>query len=563
MDHGQERLKTDFLVIGSGIAGLVAALKAADVGSVVIVTKKSVVDGSSSLAQGGIACVVGEDDSLEAHVRDTLEAGAGICREDVVRQVVAAGPERLRELIELGVSFTRRAEMDPDHDATPDSFDLGREGGHSHRRVLHKGDITGRELIRVLRQRCLEHPNIRILENHHAIDLISSRRLGWDGPNRCLGAYVLECGPNRVHIILGKLVFLATGGVGRVYQYTTNPDVAAGEGVAMAYRAYAEIANMEFLQFHPTLLFHPLAKSFLISEAVRGEGAVLKIKSGDDYQEFMADYHELRGLAPRDVVARAIDRELKRGGQPCAWLDIRRQPESFLRKRFPNIFQTCLDCGINMATDLVPVVPAAHYCCGGVRTDVNGRTCVEGLYAIGEVGCTGLHGANRLASNSLLEAVVVAHNAVETARRELGQVDSRHLENGSRHRPPDWSRGKAVDADEMIVIYHNWDEIRRFMWDYVGIFRTNKRLARAKQRANMIRREIETNYWDFVLTPELVELHNMASVAEMIVDSALARTESIGLHYNADCPQADPASAGQETILRRAGFEKMAHWHNI
>jgi L-aspartate oxidase len=551
-DPEQRRFRHAYLIIGSGMAGLTAALEAAEHGAVALITKKRAVDCNTAYAQGGLACVIDPADSFDSHVEDTLKAGAGLCDDEVVRSIVRHGPPRIRELIDMGVRFTRGIDLEEDGD---EGFDLAREGGHSERRILHCGDITGRELVRVLLDRVRSHPNITVFEAYHAVDLISTRRLGWDGPNRCLGAYVLDPHTRAVHTFLASFTILATGGAGKVYLYTSNPDVACGEGVAMAYRAYAEIANMEFYQFHPTCLYHPSAKSFLISEAVRGEGAVLKVKRDDEYVPFMEAYHELGSLAPRDIVARAIDRELKRSGQACVYLDIRHHEESFLRRRFPNIFATCLGFGINMAIDLIPVVPAAHYCCGGVRTDTNGRTCISNLYAAGEVGHTGLHGANRLASNSLLEALVVAHNAVRHSQASADTVDNSHLDASPQQRVPDWARGNAVDPDELIVISHNWDEIRRFMWDYVGIFRTTKRLQRAKSRVRNIRKEIEHFYWDFILTADLVELRNMASVAEMIIDSALARHASIGLHYNVDFPVLDAADTPMETVLRRPGFD--------
>jgi L-aspartate oxidase len=550
----QQRLTCDYLVIGSGAAGLTAALKAAEIGSVLVITKKGASDCTSSWAQGGVSCVIDDEDSFESHVQDTLRAGAFLCKEDVVRHIVEAGPKRIQKLIDLGVQFTRRGDIE-EGSSDGEAYDLGAEGGHSHRRILHAGDITGREIMRALIDACEKRAGITILDEHQAVDLISSRCLDWDGANRCLGAYVLDRRTSTVHTILSRFVILATGGAGKAYLYTSNPDVACGEGIAMAYRAYAEIANMEFFQFHPTCLYHPMAGSFLISEAVRGEGAVLKIKQGDEYVEFMENYDERASLAPRDIVARAIDRELKKSGQPCVYLDIRHHGEAFLKKRFPNIFAACESFGYNMATDLIPVVPAAHYCCGGVRNDINGVTCVENLYAIGEVGCTGLHGANRLASNSLLEALVLGNNAVEHSEKCFAEADVRHLNNGQRP-VPDWNANDAADPDELIVVYHNWDEIRRFMWDYVGIFRTTKRLQRAKTRIRNIRKEIEHFYWDFTITADLIELRNMASVAEMIIDSALARQESIGLHYNHDFPVVDGKNSKKETILRRPGFQK-------
>ncbi|MDQ0291541.1 L-aspartate oxidase [Oligosphaera ethanolica] len=542
-----QRIHSEYLIIGSGLAGLTAALEAAKFGQVMVITKYKAEDCNTRYAQGGIACVIDENDTFDAHVADTITAGAGLCHPDVVREIVMAGPARVRDLEQYGLNFTRQGDI---HDSvSPEQaqqFDLGREGGHSARRVLHAGDITGREVSEVLLARCRANRNITILENHLAVDLITTRHFTWRGENCCLGAYVMDIGSHEIKTFISRFTFLATGGAGKVYLCTCNPDIACGDGVAMAYRASAEIANMEFYQFHPTILFHPKAKSFLISEAVRGEGAILKVKRNGDYVEFMQDYHELKSLAPRDIVARAIDNELKRTGQECAWLDIRHKSEDFLRKRFPNIYQECLRFGVDMATDLIPVVPAAHYCCGGVRTDVNGVSTVKGLYAIGEVGCTGLHGANRLASNSLLEAMVVGYNAVKHSHEcpeDVPNIDDEMI--------PDWQHGDAVNSDEQVVISHNWDEIRRFMWDYVGIVRTDKRLERAKNRIRMLRKEIEKYYWNFLLTPDLVELRNLASVAEMIIDSAIARHESRGLHYNLDYPVANSDLAGKDTILRR------------
>lgn len=557
MSHDPRQITQDFLILGSGLAGLTAALQAAAHGTVAIVTKKAANACNTFWAQGGIAAVLDEDDSVEQHVADTIAAGCGLCDEEVVRAIVEAGPARIHDLIGWGVNFTRRTEVDQ---VAKDELHLGQEGGHSRRRIAHCGDITGRDLSRALLSQVAAHPNITLYENHHAVDLVVSRRLGWDGPNRCVGAYVYDRTRRTVDTFLSRFTILATGGAGKVYLYTSNPEVACGEGVAMAYRAYAEVANMEFYQFHPTCLYHPHAGSFLISEALRGEGAILKAKHGDAYVPFVEDQHEMGSLAPRDIVARAIDRELKRSGRPCVYLDIRHHDEAYLRRRFPNIYDTCLKFGINMAAEPIPVVPAAHYCCGGVMTDIHGATRVGQLYAAGEVGHTGLHGANRLASNSLLEAMVVAHNAVAHAVQHFHEVDSRHLTetSGPRH-VPNWTRGNAIDADELIVIYHNWDEIRRFMWDYVGIFRTTKRLQRAKSRIRNIRKEIEHFYWDFILTADLVELRNMASVAEMIIDCALQRHASIGLHFNADYPVVDGQHTPTRTVVRRPGFEKALH----
>ncbi len=541
-----QRRTCDFLVIGTGIAGLFAALKAARHGDVTIVTKSTAEECNTRYAQGGIACVMEAGDSFDAHLADTLNAGAGLCHEDVVRDIVSAGPARIQELVDLGLHFTRRGEVAEAPDAQDaEAYDLGREGGHTRRRILHSGDITGQEVAKVLLQRCRENPRITILENHIAVDLLSTRHTRWQDENWCLGAYVMDKATHAIRTIISRVTILATGGAGKVYLYTTNPDVATGDGVAMAYRAYAEIADMEFFQFHPTCLYHPNTKPFLISEAVRGEGAVLKVRRKGEFVEFMQDYHPMASLAPRDIVARAIDNELKRTGEACAYLDIRHKDEAFLKRRFPNIFAQLKKLGINMTKDLIPVVPAAHYCCGGVRTDIAGRTTVHGLYAVGEVGCTGLHGANRLASNSLLEALVTAHNAVEDAAARAGDTAPVPADS-----VPDWNPGDASDSDEQVVITHNWQEIRRFMWDYVGIVRTNKRLERAKNRIRLIRNEIEKYYWDSILTPDLVELRNLASVAEMIIDCAVARRESRGLHYNADYPMKNQPPA-KDTLLRR------------
>ena len=516
----------DYLVLGSGIAGLSYALRVAPHGRVAILTKKNRAESNTNYAQGGIAAVTSKEDSFELHVRDTLEAGAGLCKEAAVRQIIEQGPARIAELIELGMHFTER-EIPRSRGAR--ELDLGREGGHSKRRILHAKDITGREIERSLLEAVDAQPNIEVFENHLAIDLITSRKLGLPGDNRCLGVYVLNKTTGQVETFAAPVTILATGGCGKVYLYTTNPDIATGDGVAMAYRAGAGVANMEFIQFHPTCLYHPQAKSFLISEAVRGEGGVLKSMDG---VEFMDGYHPLRSLAPRDIVARAIDSEMKKSGADHVWLDITHKPARFLIERFPNIYRTCLNYGIDMTKDPIPVVPAAHYQCGGVLTNVDGETEIDGLYAIGEVACTGLHGANRLASNSLLEALVCAHRAADLAiGRKNGPVVQQL---------PLWQTGNAPNPDEMVVVSHNWDEIRRVMWDYVGIVRTNKRLQRAQKRIANLQEEIHEYYWDFVVTADLLELRNIATVAELIIDCALRRSESRGLHYNLDFPQADP-----------------------
>ena len=534
-----ETLEFDYLVLGSGIAGLSFALRVAEWGRVAIITKKGRAESNTNYAQGGIAAVTSKEDSLEMHVRDTLEAGAGLCHEDVVRTIITEGPARIAELIELGMRFTER---EIPLSGGVRELDLGKEGGHSKRRILHAKDVTGREIERALLASIAARPNIEIFENHFAIDLLTTGKLGLGGPNQCLGVYVLSNKSGEVRTFKAPFVLLATGGCGKVYLYTTNPDIATGDGVAMAYRAGAAVANMEFIQFHPTCLYHPKAKSFLISEAVRGEGGVLKNLEG---LEFMARHHPLKDLAPRDIVARAIDREMKRSGAEHVWLDITHKPARFIMDRFPNIYATCLQFGIDITKEPIPVVPAAHYQCGGVWTTVNGETEIKGLYAVGEVACTGLHGANRLASNSLLEALVCAHRAAEHIRNHPVVPSSTAI--------PPWQSGRAGNSDELVVVSHNWMEIRRLMWDYVGIVRTNRRLRRAQARISNLQDEIREYYWDFIVTSGLLELRNIATVAELIVTSALLRPESRGLHFNLDFPELSPAWAQHDTILRKSG----------
>jgi L-aspartate oxidase len=530
-------IESDFLVIGSGIAGLSFALQAADHGSVAIVTKRDISESATKYAQGGIASVFSTEDSFDAHVDDTLVAGAGICHEDVVRMVVEEGPQTIRNLIEWGVKFTTGSGSD--------DYDLTREGGHSARRILHAEDITGREIERALVEAVRQHKNVRVYEHHIAIDLITQAKIERRPlvqQNRCLGGYALDITTGTVKTFSSKVTLLASGGAGKVYLYTCNPDVASGDGVAMAYRAGATIANMEFMQFHPTTLFHPLAKSFLISEAVRGEGAILRRRDGT---AFMEKYHKLKDLAPRDIVARAIDNEMKTSGDDCVFLDITHEPSDFVRSRFPNIYQTCMEFGLDMTKEWLPVVPAAHYLCGGVAVNNDAETDLPGLYAIGEAAFTGLHGANRLASNSLLEAAVYASRAYHHAIQEFKRLPNGHPEL------PIWDSGTATNSDEMVVVSQNWDEIRRSMWNYVGIVRSDKRLERAMRRIKLIQDEIEEYYWNFIVTSDLIELRNIATVAELIVTCAQMRKESRGLHYNIDYPDRDDVNGKKDSFIKK------------
>jgi L-aspartate oxidase len=525
----------DFLVIGSGLAGLHYALRVAEFGDVAVITKRQASDSATDWAQGGIAAVQAPEDSFDTHVEDTLNAGAGLCQEATVRFVVERGPAAIASLQKNGVVF------DPAREPGHGEFDLTREGGHTQRRILHKADATGHEIERSLLGRALAHPRIHLFEDHCAIDLITATKCGRTEPNRCLGAYVLDAGTGAVHAYTAPITLLATGGAGKVYLYTSNPDVASGDGMAMAYRAGATLANMEFMQFHPTCLFHPQAKSFLISEAVRGEGGILCRRDGEP---FMERYHPMRDLAPRDVVARAIDTELKRSGDDSVVLDITSKDPAFVRGRFPTIFARCLQYGIDITREPIPVVPAAHYCCGGVRTDTKAESDLPNLFAAGEVASTGLHGANRLASNSLLEAIVYADAAAEEAIARVGQVPP----PGD---VPAWRHGEATPIHEAVVITQNWDEIRRFMWNYVGIVRSDRRLSRAQHRIDMLRDEINEYYWNFRVTPELIELRNLATVAELVIQSAAFRKESRGLHFNLDHPDRDEERFGRDTLIQR------------
>ncbi|MWL88319.1 L-aspartate oxidase [Cupriavidus sp. SW-Y-13] len=512
----------DVAIVGSGLAGLTVALQLADTHKVVILSKRSMTAGASDWAQGGIAAVLDSGDSHAEHTQDTLVAGAGLCDEEATRYIVEHGRDAIQWLIDRGVPFTRDAQAEL-------GFHLTREGGHSHRRIIHAADATGHAVVSTLTKQARKHPNITILEDQFAIDLITSAKLGLPG-NRCYGLYVLDAATDEVHTITATQTVLAAGGAGKVYLYTTNPDTATGDGIAMAWRAGCRVANMEFIQFHPTCLYHPYAKSFLISEAVRGEGGLLKLPDGT---RFMPAHDDRAELAPRDVVARAIDFEMKKRGLDCVYLDITHQPESFLKEHFPTIHARCLELGIDITKQPIPVVPAAHYTCGGVVTDTAGRTDIGNLYAVGETGCTGLHGANRLASNSLLECMVIGQAAAAdiAAHGKAGAPDIAL---------PAWDESRVSDADEEVVVSHNWDELRRMMWNYVGIVRTDKRLERAQHRIGLLREEIAEYYANFRVTRDLLELRNLVEVASMIVESAYSRHESRGLHFSRDYPDTLP-----------------------
>lgn len=530
----------DFLVIGSGIAGLLYALEAAGHGKVIIVTKKQADDSNSNKAQGGIASVFDIEDSFERHIEDTHKAGDYLCHDDVVRMVVENGPAAIEELIALGVEFNRDADQ---------KLDLGREGGHSHNRIVHAKDLTGNAVETVLLQHAENHPNITILQNHLAVNLIMCSSA--NGDRFCGGAYVLNAVSGKVDTFRAKLTLLATGGAGKTYLYTSNPDVADGDGIAMAYRVGASVANLEFVQFHPTCLYNPEAKNFLISEAVRGEGAHLY---NQKRERFMFKYDKAGELATRDIVARSIDSELKKSGDDYVLLDISHKDPDFIKDRFPNIYANCLKYGIDMTKEPIPVVPAAHYMCGGVVTDKNGRTDIDRLYAIGEVACTGLHGANRLASNSLLEALVFAKTAAADSTARLHELDICPETD-----VPDWNDEGTMDNDEQIMITQSWDEIRRMMWNYVGIVRSDRRLERARTRIELFQREIHDHYWKFKVTPDLVELRNLALVAELIIRCASLRKESRGLHYNLQYPYKSEEYR-HDTVLRKDEDRKLPNF---
>jgi L-aspartate oxidase len=532
----------DFLIIGSGIAGLSFALRVAQLGSVIVITKKNEIDSATNLAQGGIAAVMSADDSKQNHIQDTLVSGAGLCDEDVVHLVVDKGPERVRDLIALGVGFVKNSK-------DSSGLDLGREGGHSRRRVAHAHDFTGREIERTLLEKVKRTASIQVLENHRAIDLIlttenkeNEKKLG----GCCAGAYVLN-EKGEVEVYRAKVTTLCTGGTGKVYLYTTNPDIATGDGLAMAFRAGAIMANMEFVQFHPTCLYHPKAKNFLISEAVRGEGGILVDQHG---HPFMEKYDSRKDLATRDAVARAIDREMKERGADCVFLDITHKDKEYVKERFPTIYKRCLEYGIDITCELIPVVPAAHYMCGGVETDIWGRTSIDGLLALGETACTGLHGANRLASNSLLEAVVFAERAYEYCADHWDSISCKAFPEVEP-----WKVGDAQALSEEILIHHNWDLIRRIMWNYVGIVRNIKRLKLAKKHVNALFQEIEQHYKDYFVSQDMIELRNIALVSLLIIESALNRKESRGLHYLVDYPES------QEKLAKNTRFrKKIGEW---
>ncbi len=515
---------SDVLVIGAGIAGLTLALRLASSSRVTVLAKAALTEGSSLYAQGGVAAVLDDkEDSLSSHLQDTLDAGAGLCNPEAVKFVVEQGPDAIHWLIRKGVPFTKITDSEDES-----VYHLTREGGHSHRRVIHAADQTGKAIENTLESLVRQHPNVELLEHHIAVDLITRDKLGLDGPNRCLGAYVLNRNSGTVEVFSANFTVLATGGASKVYLYTSNPDTSTGDGIAIAWRAGCRVANMEFVQFHPTCLYHPQAKSFLVSETLRGEGAKLSLPDGTP---FMKEHDTREELAPRDIVARAIDFEMKKRGLDCVHLDISHKSKKFIIEHFPHIHKICLHLGYDITQAPIPVVPAAHYTCGGVITDLHGRCDLDGLYALGECAHTGLHGANRLASNSLLECVVFAQAAAGDINQRTGEFQ---LEASAL---PPWDESRVTDADEEVVVSHNWDELRRFMWDYVGIVRTDKRLERALHRVKLLQEEIQEFYANFTISNDLIELRNLVEVAELIIRCAQRRKESRGLHYTRDYPQ--------------------------
>lgn len=533
---------SDVLIIGGGAAGLSLALRLSELDiSITVLSKSELTEGSSLYAQGGIAAVLDGNDNFEAHVQDTHVAGADLCKDSAVRKVVEGAPKAINWLIDKGVKFT--LVEGAEYDGEDSEYHLTKEGGHSHRRVIHAKDATGREVETTLEQHVRKQKNVEILENHIAIDLITSKQLKKRDGFRCYGAYALDIDANKVKTFGARTVVLSTGGASKAYLYTTNPDTSTGDGIAMAWRSGCRIANMEFVQFHPTCLYHPYAKGSLISEAVRGEGGLLRLPNGE---RFMDEHHEQKELAPRDIVARAIDYEMKKGGFDSVFLDISHKEKEFILDHFPNIAASCAEYGYDLTAQPIPVVPAAHYTCGGVVTDLRGRTDLKRLYAVGESSCTGLHGANRLASNSLLECLVIAESAAEDIQNRLASKHDEIIEL------PQWDESRVVNPDEQIVVSHNWDEVRRFMWDYVGIVRTNKRLERARNRAALLQEEIVEYYGNFRVTNDLIELRNLATIAELTIDCALTRKESRGLHYTLDYPETNEYAV--DTILTPNNF---------
>ena len=523
----------DVLIIGSGASGLSLALRLAEHTRVAVLSKVALAEGSTLYAQGGISAVLDAQDSLESHIQDTLVAGAGLCDPAIVRLVVSQGKACIDWLLERDVPFTEELSEGGTY-----QLHLTREGGHTHRRVVHAADATGKAIATSLEKHAREHPNIDVFEHHNVVDLITAKKLGHPD-HRVLGVYALDTQGHRVKTMRARIVVLATGGASKAYLYTSNPDVSTGDGIALAWRAGARVANMELIQFHPTCLYHPHARSFLISEAVRGEGGKLRLPDGT---AFMRQFDAREDLAPRDIVARAIDHEIKRLGIDCVYLDISHKPADFIKSHFPTIYSRCLEFNIDITREPIPVVPAAHYTCGGILTDCNARTDLAGLYAVGEVACTGLHGANRMASNSLLECLVFAKQAAEDVLRELPHTPA-------PPELPEWDESKVCDSDEEVVVAHNWDELRRFMWDYVGIVRTNKRLERAMRRVELLKQEIAEYYGNFRVTSDLLELRNLVIVAELIIRSAIQRKESRGLHFTLDYPKLDDSKPPQNTIL--------------